>query len=532
MEKLLKTINPNITELKTGTPIIKHGDKYIVAGIGGDFIPGGTSGAPVADIVLGQVNVDGDFQAFSFNGTEASNSGDPEVVENYYTYNGVLPVPNGGSGVDISGLTAVSDSVKSGFTFIGASGTVQEGTMPPAAPKIRTEGNSVEVRFDKEGYISLQRDDDGDLRPRGYIGFVDFFRCASVAQGVLYYTVANASEYPECNGDYYQFSGTGNENVYKHESSEIYLFRHLYEDLAEIGSKPEASQDRKIYYQRYAWMQEGIPSSGWEDINMMDFGVSVTQKKVDAPKTWCGYKAVLSDGVYSFEETLTEGLRYNNLVPAVGGVYDATASVKISILSGVVPTPEIIKADLLTNTESSVPFTEQGNVHFGVMGGKQCCILDGNSCLYNKNISIPGAFTLSFSAYVEEENAPVFSMGDFGDDCRCYEVNFSRDSVRLYTRGGNPESLSTESSNVGKWAHIVCTFDGMNREIYVNGVRKAIGNVTIYGLQGVLIGTNFGFSIDDIGRDGVYFVGGIRYLRMYNRILSQDEIDVLFMEQQ
>ena len=43
MEKLLKTINPNITELKTGTPVIKNGDKYIVAGIGGDFIPGGQS---------------------------------------------------------------------------------------------------------------------------------------------------------------------------------------------------------------------------------------------------------------------------------------------------------------------------------------------------------------------------------------------------------------------------------------------------------------------------------------------------------
>lgn len=100
MSNLFKPITPDITELKTGTPIIKQGDRYIVAGIGGDFIPGGPSGAPVADIVLGQVNADGGFQALSFNGTEASNSGDPEVVENYYTYNGVFPVPecNGGGG--------------------------------------------------------------------------------------------------------------------------------------------------------------------------------------------------------------------------------------------------------------------------------------------------------------------------------------------------------------------------------------------------------------------------------------------------
>jgi hypothetical protein len=51
-----------------------------------------------SNVVLGQVNADGDFQALAFSGTEASNSGDPEVVETYYTYNGVLPVPECGVG--------------------------------------------------------------------------------------------------------------------------------------------------------------------------------------------------------------------------------------------------------------------------------------------------------------------------------------------------------------------------------------------------------------------------------------------------
>ena len=45
MSDLFKPITPDIRELKTGTPIIKKGDKYIVAGIGGDFIPGGLSEA-------------------------------------------------------------------------------------------------------------------------------------------------------------------------------------------------------------------------------------------------------------------------------------------------------------------------------------------------------------------------------------------------------------------------------------------------------------------------------------------------------
>lgn len=41
----LKTITPAISEIKTGTPGIKIGDKYIVGGIGGNFIPAGPGGS-------------------------------------------------------------------------------------------------------------------------------------------------------------------------------------------------------------------------------------------------------------------------------------------------------------------------------------------------------------------------------------------------------------------------------------------------------------------------------------------------------
>lgn len=41
----LKLITPAISEIKTGTPGIKIGDKYIVGGIGGNFIPGGGGGS-------------------------------------------------------------------------------------------------------------------------------------------------------------------------------------------------------------------------------------------------------------------------------------------------------------------------------------------------------------------------------------------------------------------------------------------------------------------------------------------------------
>jgi hypothetical protein len=48
------------------------------------------------DVILGQIDAEGRFQPLTFNGIEATNSGDPEAVENYYGWNGVLPVPDNG----------------------------------------------------------------------------------------------------------------------------------------------------------------------------------------------------------------------------------------------------------------------------------------------------------------------------------------------------------------------------------------------------------------------------------------------------
>ena len=48
-------------------------------------------------------------------------------------------------------------------------------------------------------------------------------------------------------------------------------------------------------------------------------------------KTWDGYKAVLTDGIYEFEKTLTTGLTYGtSYVPVVGGIYSADALVQVS----------------------------------------------------------------------------------------------------------------------------------------------------------------------------------------------------------
>ena len=49
-------------------------------------------------------------------------------------------------------------------------------------------------------------------------------------------------------------------------------------------------------------------------------------------KTWTGYKAVLADGVYSFEETVTEGLSYENNFPLPAQAYTSDLSVTVKEL--------------------------------------------------------------------------------------------------------------------------------------------------------------------------------------------------------
>jgi hypothetical protein len=49
--------------------------------------------------------------------------------------------------------------------------------------------------------------------------------------------------------------------------------------------------------------------------------------------TWTGYKAVLSSGIYSFEETVTEGLTFGEyMTPAVGYIYDYNCTCKLDIM--------------------------------------------------------------------------------------------------------------------------------------------------------------------------------------------------------
>lgn len=59
----------------------------------GNFIEIGGGGGDSVDVTLGVVDSNGKFQPLKFNGTDASESGSPQTVQNYKTWNSTYPVP-------------------------------------------------------------------------------------------------------------------------------------------------------------------------------------------------------------------------------------------------------------------------------------------------------------------------------------------------------------------------------------------------------------------------------------------------------
>lgn len=86
----IKSITPDLSQIKDNTPALKIGDKYFACGIGGNFIPGGSGDVQLGQII--QVNGVQKFISMSFDGTQAS-AGESQSFSQLYTYNTVNPVP-------------------------------------------------------------------------------------------------------------------------------------------------------------------------------------------------------------------------------------------------------------------------------------------------------------------------------------------------------------------------------------------------------------------------------------------------------
>ena len=85
--------------------------------------------------------------------------------------------------------------------------------------------------------------------------------------------------------------------------------------------------------------------------------------------------------------------------------------------------------------------------------------------------------------------------------------------------GSNQDVYGSSSLPLNTWSHLAATWDGTTLRVYVNGAQvasKAIGQAIVATTSPLHIGGNSNW--------GEYFAGKIDEVRVYNRALSQAEI--------
>ncbi len=95
---------------------------------------------------------------------------------------------------------------------------------------------------------------------------------------------------------------------------------------------------------------------------------------------------------------------------------------------------------------------------------------------------------------------------------------YGNGQVYFYTYSGS--HFSTTSLPTGEWSHVVGTYDGTTRRLYVNGVLKDEDND-----PGLSLSSSAKFKI---GYYSGYFNGLIDEVRIYNRALSEAEIKAIY----
>ena len=264
-------------------------------------------------------------------------------------------------------------------------------------------------------------------------------------------------------------------------------------------------------------------------------------------ETWNGYKAVLvtdDEGkkYYDFEETITEGLTFGNgFTPVVDKVYDSEAMIEVSNLwTNYIPMPTdgLIFYTPLQEYKSSdelgTPLTYYGSAKQSYVYDDELkqtvCKFEGGAIATPVNqYVLPKQITMSMwvKAFTDASGPWALNMQKQGS-AKAYLLR--TDCVVVWNNSYDQEFALPDSNDRTKWHHYLMTCDGQNLCGYLDGslvVSQQI-STSSFGSSDyapISIGTNAGFSDDSAD-----FQGYITAVRVYNRVLSDDEIKLLSKE--
>ena len=188
--------------------------------------------------------------------------------------------------------------------------------------------------------------------------------------------------------------------------------------------------------------------------------------------TWTGYKAVLSDGVYSFESTVTSGLTYGaGFVPQVGKIYTNGALVVVDRLyQGIWIGGNILNApmDSSQTSDGQSLITFSPTVTYNVtVGGLTGALIEYGSVKFPLN-AITANFTLS--GWVKATSVIVSSLLAIGGDGANSMVSVWMEEGYICIQYGSGATTTYPVSDPTAWHHYAVTKSGSTFTLYLDGV--------------------------------------------------------------
>lgn len=144
--------------------------------------------------------------------------------------------------------------------------------------------------------------------------------------------------------------------------------------------------------------------------------------------------------------------------------------------------------------------------------------------------------SLSLSAWVyptsvgEIQGSDIVSKGySTNSPFISYSLEWTLDnSFRFGTGAASFDTLSSSLNGyaLNRWYHVVCTYDGSTKTIYVNGAKsisQAYSSTIVYNTQDISIGTWFDSHALN------YFPGTISDVRIYSRAITSSEVVQIYL---
>lgn len=257
-------------------------------------------------------------------------------------------------------------------------------------------------------------------------------------------------------------------------------------------------------------------------------------------KTWTGYKAVLEDGVYSFEETVTDGLSYTIITPEVGKVYTADALIVVDYVYTGMP-EAYLDLPLTTDYDGTLNGVAT-NFSSGVVGNLS--FIDGalNFPGGDSYLNLPGVttdllqgdFTIFMmvnqtstgrTAYIAAENDCFIGIDDHYGKYNMWAGNSGWNILQADTSGWENSGNGSINRVYNQDVALTYVHKGPTWQLYVNGELSVEKNR--YGN----IGSGNTLRLAKWGGDQMEFAGKMWGFKIFQEALPPSLIQKLIEEE-